>query len=68
MVKVRAATKKEVLEVLRLIRRGAREGSLLLREKRELSSLARKGNAIAAFDEDKMVGVVVLDFYSRRLA
>ena len=68
MIKVRSARKEDVLEVSRLIRSGAEEGAILLREKRELAALARKGNIVAAFDKDKMVGVAVLDFYSRRLA
>jgi amino-acid N-acetyltransferase len=68
MIKVRAARKEDVPEVSRLIRLGAKEGALLLREKKEISGLARKGNIMAAFDDDKIVGVVALDFYSRRLA
>jgi N-acetylglutamate synthase-like GNAT family acetyltransferase len=68
MVKLKVASLKEVPEVMRLIRLGVDEGALLPRTERELRAIARKGNIVVAVDSDRIVGVGVLDFYSRRLS
>lgn len=68
MIKIRTASLKDVKNVSRLVGLGVEEGALLLRTGRELRTLARKDNIIAAFDGDRLVGMVVLDFYSKRMA
>lgn len=68
MIEIRTASVKDVPAVLRLIRLGADEGALLLRTMKELNALAKDDNIIAAFDGRRLVGVVILDFYSRRMS
>ncbi|MGD0728584.1 MAG: GNAT family N-acetyltransferase [Candidatus Micrarchaeaceae archaeon] len=68
MIKIQTASLKDLQEVSRLIRLGVEEDMLLPRTSRELRSLIRKDNVIVASDENKLVGVVALDFYSTRLS
>ena len=59
---------KDIKEVSRLVEFGAEDGALLLRTKKELDALSRKGNIFAAFDGETLVGIAMLDFYSKRMA
>lgn len=67
MIRIRTASLDDVQDVSKLVEAGADEGALLIRKNRELKALARKKNVIAAFDHDKIVGIAILDFYSKRL-
>lgn len=68
MIRIRTASVKDVPEVLKLIKLGAEEGALLPRERKILNALSRRGDIMAAFDGHALVGVAILDFYSRRLS
>ena len=68
MVLIRNALVKEVEEVFDLIERGVNEGSILKRTKTEISSLIRNELVFVAEDNSKLVGIVILDYYSKRLS
>jgi N-acetylglutamate synthase-like GNAT family acetyltransferase len=68
MVEIRSVEKKEVKGVYHLMNIGVREGTLLKRSKKELLSLVKNSFIVGAFDEDKLVGMAILDFYCKRLS
>lgn len=68
MVEIRSVEKKEVKGVYHLMNIGVREGTLLKRSKKELLSLVKGGFIIGAFDNSELVGMAILDFYSKRLS
>ncbi|MFA5931712.1 MAG: GNAT family N-acetyltransferase [archaeon] len=68
MLTIRDATKKELSLVVKLIKQGVSEGMLLKRTKKELASLIRDEKVIVALNDEELIGVVILDYYSKRLA
>jgi len=68
MIEVREVVKKEIHGVYHLMNMGVREGLILKRSKKELLSLVKSGMVIGAFDGEVLVGMAVLDFYSKRLS
>ena len=68
MIRIRTALQKDLKEVSMLVESGAEDGALLPRTRKELNALAKKGNIFAAFDGERLVGIAMLDFYSRRMA
>jgi len=68
MVEIRSVEKNEVKGVYHLMNLGVKEGTLLKRSKKELLSLVRNNFVVGAFDNDLLVGMAILDFYSKRLS
>jgi N-acetylglutamate synthase-like GNAT family acetyltransferase len=68
MFEVRSVAKKEVKGVYHLMNTGVKDGTLLKRSKKELLSLVKGGFVIGAFDKEKLAGMAILDFYSKRLS
>lgn len=68
MLTIRDATKKDFLSVVKLIHHGVQEGMLLKRTKKELALLIKDEKVIIALNDDEIIGVVILDYYSKRLA
>ena len=68
MLTIRDATKKELPLIVKLIKQGVQEGMLLKRTKKELASLIRDEKVIVAINDEELIGVVILDYYSKRLA
>jgi N-acetylglutamate synthase-like GNAT family acetyltransferase len=68
LLTIRDATKKELSLVVKLIKQGVSEGMLLKRTKKELASLIRDEKVIVALNDEELIGVVILDYYSKRLA
>lgn len=68
MIEIRTVTKKEIKGVYHLMNIGVREGTLLKRSKKELLSLVKGDYIIGAFDSEELVGMAILDFYSKRLS
>jgi N-acetylglutamate synthase-like GNAT family acetyltransferase len=64
----RDAKLKEVDLVVGLINLGVKEGMLLKRTKKELKSLIKDKKVIVVSEEDVLVGIIILDFYSKRLS
>ncbi|MFA6065106.1 MAG: GNAT family N-acetyltransferase [archaeon] len=68
MIEVRAVTKKEIRGIYHLMNLGVKEGLILKRSKRELLDLVKSSVVIGAFDKELLVGMAILDFYSKRLS
>jgi amino-acid N-acetyltransferase len=68
LVEIRDAEKKDLNGVVHLINLGAKEGLLLKRTKKDLLSMIKEQNVIVADDNGIVVGIVILDFYSKRLS
>lgn len=68
MIEIHGVTKKEVKGVYHLMNVGVREGTLLKRSKKELLSLVKGGFIIGAFNGKELIGMAILDFYSKRLS
>jgi amino-acid N-acetyltransferase len=68
MIIVRDATKSDFDEVLKLIHLGAAHGLILKRTKKDIHAQIRDQKVIIALDEEKYIGVAILDFYSKRLS
>lgn len=68
MVEVREVSTKEIIGIYHLMDLGVKEGLLLKRSKKELLSLVKNEMVIGAFDENSIVGMAILDFYSKRLS
>ncbi len=65
---VRNAEKKELWVISNLIKEGANEGLILKRTKKELRGLIKDAKIVIALDGEQVVGVAILDFYSKRLS
>ena len=68
MIEIKEARKKDFEEIRTIIQRGAREGKILKRNKREIQKLIKERNLLIALDEEKIIGIVALDFYSKRIS
>lgn len=68
MIGVRNATRKDLDAVAVMVRVGAAEGHILRRSKKELLRLIRDEVVVVAHDGDILVGMAILDFYSKRLS
>ncbi len=68
MVIIRDAVKKDFSQIVSIINLGAKEGLLLKRTKKDISSQIKENDVIVAQDDEKIVGIIILDFYSRRLS
>ncbi|MFA6268273.1 MAG: GNAT family N-acetyltransferase [archaeon] len=65
---IRDAQKSDLGKVSELIKDGAKEGLLLKRTKKELMSLIKAENVVVAEENNELVGIIILDFYSKRLS
>ncbi len=67
-MKIRSAISKDVPYVRELIDFGAKEGVILNRTDAEINELIDKECMLVAEDENKVIGLICLDFYSKRLS
>jgi N-acetylglutamate synthase-like GNAT family acetyltransferase len=65
---IKPAKMKELTQVQELIKSGVKEGTLLSREKTELKKLIKQKNVFVAETNSQLVGIAILDFYSKRLS
>jgi amino-acid N-acetyltransferase len=65
---IRQATKEDTSNVRKLITLGAKEGVILNRTDAEINELIAKECMLVAEDENKVSGLICLDFYSQRLS
>jgi|GEM_PF-2527511 len=68
MFEVCEVTTKEIQGVYHLMNLGVKEGLILKRSKKELLSLVKSSMVLGAFDDGVLVGMAILDFYSKRLS
>jgi len=67
-IKIRTAVSKDVPVIFKLIARGERQGFLLKRPKKEIRAVVKKRNVFVAENSRGIIGIVALDFYSKRLS
>jgi amino-acid N-acetyltransferase len=67
-MKIRSATSEDVPYVRELIDLDAKEGVILDRTDVEIKELIEKECMLVAEDENKLIGLICLDFYSKRLS
>ncbi|MFA5764164.1 MAG: GNAT family N-acetyltransferase [archaeon] len=65
---IRQAVSKDVPAVRELIDIGAKEGVILNRTNDEINELITKECMLVAEEENKVIGLICLDFYSKRLS
>jgi len=68
MTIVQEAKKQDFEEIQKIINIGVIEGKILKRTKKEIQMLIKQKNLIVAKEEDKIVGLVALDYYSKRFS
>jgi amino-acid N-acetyltransferase len=68
MVEIKEARKKDFEEIKAIIQRGAREGKILKRNKREIHKLIKERNLIVAKEGERIIGIVALEYYSKRFS
>ncbi|MDO8647311.1 MAG: GNAT family N-acetyltransferase [Candidatus Diapherotrites archaeon] len=69
MINIRTAVRKELPLIDSLNREGFAEGLVLKRSKKDLKALIKNENIFVAVKDNKeFVGMVTLDFYSKRLS
>jgi N-acetylglutamate synthase-like GNAT family acetyltransferase len=68
MITVQEAKKKDFEEIQKIIAIGVREGKILKRTKKEIQNLIQQRNLITAKENEIIVGIVALDYYSKRFS
>ena len=68
MIEVRGATKQDLVAILELFDKGVAEGNIVERPKREITKMIKEKKVMIASDGDKVAGMVILDFYSKRFS
>jgi amino-acid N-acetyltransferase len=68
MIQIKEAKKKDFEELKNIISKGAKEGKILKRNKNELQKLVLQKNLLIAIDEEKIIGLAALDYYSKRFS
>jgi amino-acid N-acetyltransferase len=68
MTEIRVATRKDLEAVRALVRAGVAENALLRRSKKDLATCIREQRVMVAVDDANVIGLGILDFYSKRLS
>jgi len=68
MINVKDATKKDLAAVFDLFSKGVKEGAIIKRPKKEITKLVSEKKVILVSEGKSAVGMVTLDFYSKRFS
>lgn len=68
MAEITHAKEKDFLGIQKIISKGALEGKILNRTKKEIQLLIKQKDIFVAKKEGKIIGVIALDYYSKRFS
>jgi amino-acid N-acetyltransferase len=65
---LRTASKKDIAQIMALMKEGVREGMLVKRGKKEIAQDIGEGDCFVYEEKGKIIGMVFLSIYSERIA
>jgi len=68
VLEIREAKLTDFSQIMNLIKKGAKEGKILKRKKSEVTKLIKQKNILVALEEKEIIGLVALDYYSKRFS